>query len=159
MSGYEDSYVGQLRKFIGKRKLILPAVRAIIRNKQGDILFIRRKDTGTWGMPAGSVELDESVVDALKREVKEETGLDVVSATPIAIYSEPRFAFTTMFGHEYQMFSVVFRVDEWSGSLVRSTDETVDAQFFSPVNLPDIPPHLHETLADLKKFDGQLILK
>jgi len=159
MVDYEDSYVGQLRKLVGKRKLIIPATRAIIQNEQGDVLLIRRKDNERWGLPAGSIELGESVFDCLKREVKEETGLDVISATPIAIYSEPRFAFTSAFGQGYQMFAVVFWVDEWSGAVVKNTDETVDARFFSPGRLPDIPSHHRETLADLREYSGELILK
>lgn len=94
MSTYEESYLGQLRKLVGNRKLITPRVRAIIQDKQGRILFVQRKDNGKWVMPEGSLELDESVCDCLKREIKGETGLDAISATPIAIYSEPRLAFT-----------------------------------------------------------------
>ena len=110
-------------------------------------------------MPAGSIELDESVFDFLKREVKEETGLDVVSATPIAIYSEPRFSFTNAFGGEHQMFSIVFRVDEWSGSLESATAETIDARFFPLDELPDFNDVYRETVKDLKSFAGKLILK
>ena len=47
---------------------------------EGRILLIRRKDTGEWGFPAGAVELGESVLDCCKREVREETGLDVMAA-------------------------------------------------------------------------------
>jgi 8-oxo-dGTP pyrophosphatase MutT (NUDIX family) len=159
MPEHEDSYVGQLRKLVGKRKLIVPATRAIIQNQQGDVLLILRRDNGQWGLPAGTIELGESVLDCLKREVKEETGLDVISATPIAVYSEPRFTFANVFGQEYQLFAVVFRVDEWSGSLVKHTDETVDARFFALKNLPEMPYFYGETLADFQAYAGQLILK
>ena len=94
-----------------------------------------------------------------QREVREETGLDIISATPIAIYSEPRFSFTNEYGAEHQMLAIVFRVDEWSGVLVSETDETVEARFFSVNELPDIPDLYRETLEDLKNFDSQLILK
>jgi len=159
MSIYEKSYLGQLRKLVGNRKLITPGVRAIIQDKQGRVLFVRRKDNGKWAMPAGSLELDESVCDCLKREIKEESGLDVISATPIAIYSEPRFAFTNAYGGEHQMLTIVFLVDEWSGSLLTHTDETVDAHFFDLNELPDILDLYRETLEDLQKYNGRLILK
>lgn len=159
MSSYEKSYLGQLRKLVGNRKLITPSVRAIIQDKQGRVLFVQRKDNGKWTMSAGSLELDESVCDCLKREVKGETGLDVISATPIAIYYEPRFAFTNAYGGKHQMFTIVFLVDEWSGSLLTHTDETVDARFFDLSELPDIPDLYRETLEDLQKYNGRLILK
>jgi len=87
-----------LRKLVGPRTLISPGARAIIRDKQGDVLLVRRSDNGTWSMPAGSMELNESILNCLMREVWEETGLEVLEATPIALYTEPRFAFTTAFG-------------------------------------------------------------
>ncbi len=90
---FEESYLGQLRKLVGSRTLISPGARAIIRDEQGRLLLIRRSDNGAWGMPAGSMELHESILDCLKREVWEETGLEVLQATPIALYTEPRFAF------------------------------------------------------------------
>ena len=90
MRSYQDSYLGQLRKIVGKSKLIAIGARAIVRDQQGGILFVRRKDNDYWAMPAGSIELNESILDCLKREVKEETGLDVIAATPIAIHSELR---------------------------------------------------------------------
>ncbi len=77
----------------------------------GRILFVRRSDNGAWVMPAGSIELEESILDCVKREVFEETGLTVESAYPIAINSEPRFSFVTAYGDPYQMFSMVFVVD------------------------------------------------
>jgi len=156
---YEQSYAGQLRKLVGNRKLITPAARAVIQDEEGRVLFVRRKDNDKWGMPAGALELGESILDCLKREVLEETGLEVVSATPIAIYSEPRFAFTNAYGGEHQMLAVVFLIDEWRGSLVKKTDETTDAKFFSVDDLPDTWELYRETIEDLRDYDGHLIVK
>ena len=98
MTSYEGSYVGQLRKLVGDRMLLTPGVRALIRDESGRILFIRRSDNGRWGMPAGGIELRETVLEALRREVNEETGLDVVTATLIAIYSGGRYTFKSAYG-------------------------------------------------------------
>ena len=156
---FEDSYLGQLRRLVGNRRLITPAVRAIIQNEQGHILFVQRSDNRHWVMPAGSLELNESVWDALKREVVEETGLQVIAAQLMAIYSEPRFHFTNAYGGEHQMLALVFVVTEWEGELQTKTDETTDARFFAPDHLPEIPVLYQETLEDLHRFDGQIILK
>ena len=149
---YHQSYLGQLRQVIGKRKIISLAARAIVLDEAGQILLIRRRDNDTWGMPAGSIELDESIFDCVRREVFEETGLTVTAATPIAIYSDPRFSFITSFGDPYQMFAVVFLVTEWNGALQKVTDETTDARFFSLDNLPEIPALYQETIADLEQY-------
>ena len=38
---------------------------------------MRRSDLGVWGIPCGSVEFGESMEETIKREMKEEAGLDV----------------------------------------------------------------------------------
>jgi len=158
MQKYEESYVGQIRKLAGKRKLIMTGARGVVRDNEGRVLFIRRRDNDQWGMPAGSQELGESILDCLKREVKEETGLDVLAATPIAIYSN--LSIVTAYGDPYQLLMVEFLVDEWSGSLVTETDETVDARFLGPDELPDeLPGHCNDALEDLRRYEGRLILK
>jgi mutator protein MutT len=156
---FEHSYVGQLRKLVGNRMLITPAARAVIFNQQGQLLLVRRSDNGEWVMPAGSIELGESIYDCLIREVREEAGLEVLSARPIALYTAPRYHFTNTFGNEHQMFTVVFLVEEWTGEIQKETDETVDARFFDLDDLPPIPPLFQETLEDVKAYNGELILK
>ena len=94
MSSFEESYFGQLRKLVGTRKLLVPAVAAFIPDGDGRFLFIRRRDNERWALPAGSMELDETVYDAMKREVLEETGLEVVSATLVAVYSGSKLSWT-----------------------------------------------------------------
>lgn len=158
---YHQSYLGQLRQLIGKLKIFAIAARAIIQDEDGRILLVRRSDNGVWVMPAGSIELEESILDCVKREVFEETGLKVLSAYPITIYSEPRFSFVTAYGDPYQMFTTVFVIDEWSDDLQTKTNETTNARFFALDNLPDIPDFYYETIADLQSYrkHGQFILK
>jgi 8-oxo-dGTP pyrophosphatase MutT (NUDIX family) len=158
MSNYEDSYVGRIRKLIGKEKLIVVATRAVMRNPEGRVLFVRRTDNSRWVMPSGALELAETLFEGMQREVKEETGLDVVTATPMAIYSYPDNM--TAYGDPYYQISVQFLVDEWSGTLVSETDETTQARFFDIDEPPEgIAGHYQEVLADLRQYDGRFILK
>ena len=46
MQDYEESYLGKIRKMIGKEKIIITAARAVIYDGDGRILFIRRRDNG-----------------------------------------------------------------------------------------------------------------
>jgi mutator protein MutT len=53
---------------------------AVILSDDGRVVLIRRgqaPDAGEWSIPGGGVELGESVEDALRREVREETGLEI----------------------------------------------------------------------------------
>ncbi|MDD9265734.1 NUDIX domain-containing protein [Paenibacillus sp. GCM10023248] len=163
--GWQDSYLGKLRRVIGTQKVIVNAVRAIILDDKGHALFIKRTGDRKWGMPAGSMELDESVFEAMQREVKEETGLDVRRATLIAIYSSPQTqTYTDRWGNEHQVIEYLFRVDEWLGTIERETEESVDAAFFPVDCLPEASNELfarHHTrvFQDLMAYDGTLRLE
>ena len=160
MSEFAESYAGQLRKAWGKRQLITPGAAGVILDCQDSILLTRRRDNGEWVMPAGAIELDESITDCLRREIREETGLEVISATAIAIYTDPKFTFANAFDEIHQMFALVFRIDEWTGQLLTETDETTDARFFRVGEFPDNTPNLYyETVEDLLNFKGNLIVK
>ncbi len=57
----------------------IPAVAAVM-VKDGKLLLIRRAvepSKGKWSVPGGSIEWGEPLVEALKREVREETGLEI----------------------------------------------------------------------------------
>jgi 8-oxo-dGTP diphosphatase len=63
---------------------------AAITDKEGRILCVRMNyATRAWTTPGGRVELGESPLDALKREVLEESGLDVVPEELVGVYSKP----------------------------------------------------------------------
>ena len=55
-----------------------PTVGALIVNEQGKVLLARsHKWFDKYTLPGGHIEVGESMIDAVKREVKEEVGLDV----------------------------------------------------------------------------------
>jgi len=68
---------------------VRPAVSAVIFDRRGRLLLQQRSDGGQWGLPGGSVEIGESVLDAVAREVHEETGLIVKVRRLIGVYSAP----------------------------------------------------------------------
>src|SRR5262245_3038067 len=69
---------------------IVPAVSAVVADEAGELVLQRRADNGLWALPGGVVEVGESVAQAVVREVKEETGLDVEPVGLVGVYSDPR---------------------------------------------------------------------
>lgn len=53
------------------------SVAGIVVNDSGQVLVIQRRDNGHWEPPGGVLELVERFEDGVRREVREETGLDV----------------------------------------------------------------------------------
>jgi len=65
------------------------AVDCIIRI-EGRILLIHRKNPPHgWALPGGFVDYGESIEDAVRREMKEETGLELADLRQFHVYSEP----------------------------------------------------------------------
>ncbi len=72
-----------------KRK---PAVRAVIL-KDNELFLMHLKSSNTYVLPGGSVDEDENLETALRREVLEETGYDILSFTQTLIIKENHQAF------------------------------------------------------------------
>lgn len=61
-----------------KQKYPLVTVGALILNKKNQVLFLKSdKWKGLYGIPSGKLDYGENVINGLKREIKEESNLDV----------------------------------------------------------------------------------
>lgn len=55
----------------------------------GEIVLVCRKDNGKWGLPGGMINWGEEVSEAAKRELWEETGLDLITIRRlVGVYSK-----------------------------------------------------------------------
>jgi 8-oxo-dGTP pyrophosphatase MutT (NUDIX family) len=153
---WDESYLGQLRAMAGDEQILIAmGARCVLRDEDGRVLLIKRSDNGLWGLPAGTIELNETVRECAIREVLEETGLAVHALTPFGLYSRLSDWGPDMYGHLYHHITLACRVDAYDGVLVRETDETTDAVFHPVDALPEgLMPAVESTCRDLAAFEA-----
>ncbi len=106
----------------------LPAVQGLL-ERDGRVLLARRAiepRLGYWDLPGGFVEEGELPGDAVRRELREETGLEVEPVELMRIDIEP-------YGDRF-VFSVTYRVTG-DGEPV-AADDVAELRWFSTDELP-----------------------
>ena len=97
------------------------AVGTLVENKRGQFLLVKTELRG-WEMPGGQVEEGEGVISALKREVMEESGIDIEIKRLAAVYSS---------ASEPSKVILDFLSEYNGGDIQKATSEILDAKWFS----------------------------
>lgn len=125
-----------LESDVGRALGVRSSVSAAIFDRRGRLLLQQRSDGGQWGLPGGSVEIGESVHDAVIREVREETGLQVAVRRLVGVYSDPAMQVVRYpDGNVWHYVSVCFECAVRGGKLT-TCDETLALQYAAPTRLP-----------------------
>lgn len=131
-----SGYIMGLRQVVGSRPLIMAAAGVVIVNSDGQILLQHRTDNECWGIPGGAMELGESFEDTARREVREETGLEVGTLALLYVHSGSDAYYEFPNGDQVYGAAVVFTTTEFSGTLRPDPDETLDLRWFFPDSIP-----------------------
>lgn len=109
----------------------LTGVTLITRLPDDRIVLVRRRDDGKWSIPGGFVDWGESVPQAARRELWEETNLELQEITRlVGIYSAPDR------DPRLHSISVVMEVRAVGQLQIRDTLELSDIQAFAVEDLP-----------------------
>ena len=131
-----SNYLRDLRALLGRRLLLLPGVAGIVRDAENHVLFIRRADNGEWGLPAGAIDPGETPAEAIAREVREETGLEVRPARIAGVFGGKGFRVCYENGDEAEYTVIVFDCDVVGGQLSPADGEALELRYFAPDNAP-----------------------
>ena len=130
-------YILDLRKIVGHRPLIQVGASTIIENNEGQILLQLRKDNNCWGYHGGSLEVNEVVEEAAKRELLEETGLTAEEMELFGVFSGEKMSYTYPNGDVVSNVDIVFICKKYHGTIRPQESEVKELKFFSAHELPD----------------------
>ncbi|MFT4416773.1 NUDIX domain-containing protein [Fredinandcohnia humi] len=117
---------------------IKAGVAAVILDNENRVLLQKRADVGLWGLPSGHVEKGETVRDAVIREIKEETNLDIEVIKLIGVYSEPNSqVFTYPNRKRIHFITNCFLGNVVGGELTCHSSESLEVKFFKCDELPN----------------------
>ena len=119
---------------------IVVAVMAVVRNEDGEVLLIQRTDNDLWAAPGGAQDIGESVIGAVEREVREETGLEVEVTGFSGIYSDPAHVIAYDDGEVRQEFSLCFHAHPTGGE-IRPSSESRQVYWVTPDRLYELDIH------------------
>lgn len=136
-----SDYIMDLRKIVGHRTLIQVGASVIVENERGQILLQKRADNHCWAYAGGSVEIDEAVEDAARRELFEETGLRANTLELYGVFSGRETHYVYPNGDEVSCVDIVFVCRDYSGELKAQQSEVEELAFFDIGEIPeDISP-------------------
>lgn len=106
--------------------------------REDAVLVQRRADDGQWDFIGGMLDEEETILDALHREVREETGLRVAEATLFGIYSDPTRIIEYPDGTVCRLLSIVFRARPEPPAEPRASEESLELRFVGLDELADL---------------------
>jgi ADP-ribose pyrophosphatase YjhB (NUDIX family) len=126
-----------------------PAVAALVLNQDEQLLLVKRAvepAKGKWCLPGGFIEIDESIEEAVLRELKEETGIEGEIERLVDFFSQrsPLSGALLIFGYSVTIL----------GGELQAGDDAQEVSFFDLDDLPPIAFLSHQRL--IEKAFGNL---
>lgn len=105
-----------------REKLVFRASVYAVTLWEGKVLVLRSRSVGKYCFPGGGIDLGERIEDALRREVKEETGIEI--KVERFLHFKEHFFYYDPLDEAFHSFMVFYRCRPRTLALV--TDDAVD---------------------------------
>jgi 8-oxo-dGTP diphosphatase len=132
--------------------LPLIAVGAIVM-RNGCVLLVRRgqpPSEGLWAIPGGRVELGETLQEAARREIKEETGLTICARDPVHTFD---VILRDEAGRVQFHYVIVDLLADYVSGALHPGDDAHEARWVTPEELEELPIN-QTTLEVLREVVG-----
>ena len=134
-----DGYIDNLRRLVGRERLMVPSVAASISNAEGRLLLQRKSAGQGWSLPAGAIEIGETPEQAIMREVREETGFLVEPQTVLAVFGGADYRHTYPNGDQVEYLVVLYRCRILGEAMDSAIDkETERLDWFAEADMPPL---------------------
>ena len=142
-------YIMELRKSIGHKPIIICSCGCLIFNEKNQVLLQRRSDNKLWGNPGGIMELGETIYDTVKREVKEELGIDLEDdkLSVFNIYSGEGQHHIYPNNDEAYFVNIIFKTNIYKGTTEKD-NESLELKFF---DLDKLPSNITKSFEEVKE--------
>lgn len=101
---------------------------------EGELLLVKRgkePEMGKWALPGGYIDWDETAAEAVVREAREESGVEVRPLKIIGVYSSPKR------DPVRQNVAIAF-LCEFRGGELRGGDDAAEAKWWPLYGLPEL---------------------
>ncbi|MBP2239693.1 ADP-ribose pyrophosphatase YjhB (NUDIX family) [Cytobacillus eiseniae] len=145
-------YVENLRKIVGNQPLNLVGVAVAVINENGEFL-LQKRNNSVWGVPGGFMELGEAAEETGRREVLEETGLEIGHLQLVDVFSGQQYYVKLPNGDEFYPVTIAYVTKEIKGGVLKADgEESKDVQFFKINELPEgLSPLLRQLIGQFSR--------
>lgn len=143
------NYLADLRALVGSRPLFMVGAGVLLLDEQNRVLLQHRTDSHDWSTPGGACELGESLEQTARRELLEETGLEVGELRLFTVLSGSEYYYRYPNGDEVYNVSAMY-LGRYAGETLRlDPEETKDVQFFALDRLPPLMGPVNQKALEL----------
>lgn len=126
------------RQYVKKVSKITVKVGILVRNEVGEVLLQQRAGSDEWGIPLGSMTPGESLEDAARRELWEETALTADDVKLLRMFSGPEFQINHSSGDEEFLVIGLYEAEGLQTELNTQTQVNKALRFFGAADIPSL---------------------